>query len=1370
VNTPSDLALCLDGLRRRRNLSYEAMDKAAQNLRSRTDGKRWESLGKSTVGEIVKGKRLPTKRKLMIFLAVCQVASADVTQWLAAWERASTAHLLQSADTPDGRDLTVNAEVPHERRVMSEYLRRIQDYYQQLNLEMLLAMTNIEDRLRVPLLQVFTPPLARENPPAVELPREFRRRLLHSEEADPRGMPRDLESEFLGSERNAYRHQPARPVLGLVAAPDHRHMVLLGDPGSGKSTFARYLVLRLAQLHSGVVTGGINISPDPLPALAGALPLLVELRLYTATSCTSFVEFIDQLHLSQGLGLPKLMLDSYLDSGRPVLIVFDGLDEVFDRDRRNAVCREIREFSRRHPNARTVVTSRPVGYNRQTLDDAGFKLYQLQDLEDSQIVSFVAAWYTIACVDDYAEAEWLTGRMTSALQSSSAVNELAGNPLLLTLLCIMGRRRELPRDRVHVYEFAVSLLVEHWDVEAHSFPNHESLLYEDKLDLLRILARTMLLGKGGIGGNRITEHDLQRAFETYLEEERGYTRPVARTAAHSMIDQLRIRNYILSRFGAGMYGFVHRAFLEYLAALDIVNMFDNRLMDEQALLAMFDEHGADPAWSEVLLLVIRMKERFAAQIIERLLAADQAWRFDEAHPPSRSLLCVRGLREVRPTVRLTSQVKAVMARVFELLLTLESNPNGALQEALREAALPTFVVLGQRWVGASLFRIWYANVGKYLSGPVARLAAQMSAPLGSVADLTVDARADYDPMVRGIATEGLASQRDWDAAVPTLLVHRANTDPVGDVRRTALSALFAKWTTEPTVRALVERHADIDPDPVVRRTCIELLNATRVTDPQIRALMLRRAESDADPRVRAAAVNTLALQFRADPVAVTQVRKCLQADADAVVRQAAVDGIVGATPDSVESYELIADRAVNDTHRSVRQIAVRALAAITTNRAEAQVLLTVSATTDPDAGVRQAVLEVIVTLWPGAGATRNTLVDRALNDAHWTVRRTALKSLAGVWSHHPETLPLLVERAMTDDDEDARIAALFGASSPLLDYSDAYELLLTAYASDASPSVRRGIVEMFADTERDEATTRAHLLQWAVEDPDWSVRSRAFEALAAQWPQDLAVRKLFFTQAVRDPDEDVRRIILSGISRSELPDTYSFIVGRATSDDSDVVRMAALGCLAAAWREIPDTQLILCAHASQDQDESIRRAALSAIAATWPADSDIRSLVTTAVQHDPDWGVRQTSILSTMRAWPEHPETVPLVLARAVSDQSPSVRQTAVQALAVERPTDPRVRATLLALANSDQSATVRRAALRGLTQGRGDKEETLQLVMRLANSDPHSVVRLAATQALAYFWPNDSAARATVSRLALDDPDLTVRGVATEVVELIWT
>ena len=82
VNTPDELAACLDGLRRRRGLSYEVMEKAAAKLPSRSGRSRPEPLPKSTVGEIVTGKRLPAKAKLLTFL---RCAKSPRPTWLSGW-------------------------------------------------------------------------------------------------------------------------------------------------------------------------------------------------------------------------------------------------------------------------------------------------------------------------------------------------------------------------------------------------------------------------------------------------------------------------------------------------------------------------------------------------------------------------------------------------------------------------------------------------------------------------------------------------------------------------------------------------------------------------------------------------------------------------------------------------------------------------------------------------------------------------------------------------------------------------------------------------------------------------------------------------------------------------------------------------------------------------------------------------------------------------------------------------------------------------------------------------------------------------------------------------------------------------------------
>src|SRR5690348_7230811 len=104
VSTPEELAACLDRLRRHRGLSYEAMEMAAAKLPPRPGGSRLEPLPKSSVGEIVTGKRPPTQGKLIAFLAVCEIAPDGQAPWLEAWERARTVYLAQAADRVRVRD------------------------------------------------------------------------------------------------------------------------------------------------------------------------------------------------------------------------------------------------------------------------------------------------------------------------------------------------------------------------------------------------------------------------------------------------------------------------------------------------------------------------------------------------------------------------------------------------------------------------------------------------------------------------------------------------------------------------------------------------------------------------------------------------------------------------------------------------------------------------------------------------------------------------------------------------------------------------------------------------------------------------------------------------------------------------------------------------------------------------------------------------------------------------------------------------------------------------------------------------------------------------------------------------------------------
>ncbi len=315
-------------------------------------------------------------------------------------------------------------------------------------------------------------------------------------------------------------------------------------------------------------------------------------------------------------------LDTALKDGRASLLL-DGLDEIFDRQRHEAVIAEIKRLSLAYPKARMLVTTRIVGYQPQSLTDAGFRHFTLQDFDPKQINDFLDRWHRLISIpeDDKRSRH---GRLQKAIRDSAAIRELARNPLLLTMLALVNRTQEIPRERVKAYSIICEVLLHHWDFERGLLPSDPDLRpdaigLEEKLAMARLVAFEMQQASEGLAGNLISKDRLEEILSDYLKDITAVSNP--RSLARRIIDRLHSRDAVLSFAGADSYRFIHRTFLEYFCASEFDRQAVKLDMGFEWLLGeTVRKHWEEDTWHEVIRLIAGLSgETKAARIIDFLL-------------------------------------------------------------------------------------------------------------------------------------------------------------------------------------------------------------------------------------------------------------------------------------------------------------------------------------------------------------------------------------------------------------------------------------------------------------------------------------------------------------------------------------------------------------------------------------------------------------------------------------------------------------------------------------------------------------------------------------------------------------------------------
>ena len=304
---------------------------------------------------------------------------------------------------------------------------------------------------------------------------------------------------------------------GFEVANEKTQLVILGKPGSGKTTFLKHLAMDwvkgqfqpdlitvLIEFHRirgedwhliVAISEGLGLDnghqvkalKEQIEALRGK-PILSEKSQQTSEEAQQKEKQVQRLQQK----LNALPLQVLLTEGK-LLVLMDGLDEVPTDALRSEVQRQLHVITEEYPKNRFILTCRTQIMQEIPI---GFTSVEVADFSPEQVQQFVQNWFVVnGNSDAEAAQQWLT--LSDSANNNPALKELMVTPVLLSLMClVLQDAGEIPSEMTWLYQKGIKLLLSRWNGDKQiaewevGSETYQQLSIEQKEELLiKIAAR-----------------------------------------------------------------------------------------------------------------------------------------------------------------------------------------------------------------------------------------------------------------------------------------------------------------------------------------------------------------------------------------------------------------------------------------------------------------------------------------------------------------------------------------------------------------------------------------------------------------------------------------------------------------------------------------------------------------------------------------------------------------------------------------------------------------------------------------------------------------------------------------------------------------